>query len=44
MQYSEEAPVSFALTEEGNVRIADAAEEEMDFAAEQLARRILLDE
>jgi hypothetical protein len=43
MQHSGEAPVSFALTEDGNVRIADAAAEEMDLAAERLAREMLQD-
>ncbi len=41
MQHSGEAPVSFALTEDGNVRIAGAAAEEMDLAAERLAREML---
>jgi len=38
MQQSEEAPVSFALEENGTVRIEGGAEEEMDFAAERLVR------
>jgi hypothetical protein len=38
MQDSDGAAVSFALMEDGSVRVADGAEEEMDFAAERLAR------
>ncbi len=41
MQNSDEAPISFALEENGNVSINHAAEEEMDFAAERLAREML---
>ncbi len=41
MQHSGEAPASFALTEDGNVRMAGAAAEEMDLAAERLARGML---
>ena len=41
MQHSEQAPVSFALTEDGNVRIAGGDAEEMDLAAERLAREML---
>ncbi len=41
MQHSDKAPVSFALMEDGNVRIAGADTEEMDLAAERLAREML---
>lgn len=41
MQRSEQASVSFALTEDGNVRIAGGDVEEMDLAAERLAREML---
>lgn len=41
LQGSDAAPVPFALTEAGNVRIADGPEEEMDFAAERLAREMM---
>jgi hypothetical protein len=41
MQHSGEAPVSFALTEDGNVGIGDLPAEEMDMAAERLARGML---
>jgi hypothetical protein len=41
MQHSEQALVSFALTEDGNVRIAGGDAEEMDLAAERLAREML---
>jgi hypothetical protein len=41
MQHSDAAPEAFALTEDGNVRIANGPAEEMDFAAERLAREML---
>jgi hypothetical protein len=41
MLQSDEAPQSFQLTEQGTVRIAAGAEEEMDFAAEHIARELL---
>jgi hypothetical protein len=41
MQRSDAASEAFALTEDGNVCIADGAAEEMDFAAERLAREML---
>ena len=41
MQHSGEAPVGFALTEDGNVRIGDGLKEEMDMAAERLTREML---
>ena len=41
MQHSDADPVPFALEENGNVTINGAAEEEMDFAAERLAREML---
>jgi hypothetical protein len=41
LQHSDEAPIPFALTENGNVTINGAAEEEMDFAAERLVREML---
>jgi hypothetical protein len=41
MKHSDGATEAFALTEDGNVRIANGAAEEMDFAAERLAREIL---
>ncbi len=31
----------FALTEDGNVRLEDGTPEEMDFAAERLAREMM---
>ena len=41
MQRSNEALILFALTEDGNVCIGDQPAEEMDFAAEHLAREML---
>ena len=41
MQRSDGSAEVFALTEDGNVRIADEAAEEMDMAAERLAREML---
>ena len=41
MQQSEEAPVSFALNEDGSVTIDGGRPEEMDFAAERLAREMM---
>jgi len=41
MQGSHDAPQTFTLTEAGNVRIADGPAEEMDMAAERLAREML---
>ena len=41
MQHSHAEPVSFALTEDGNVLLNRAPAEEMDLAAERLAREML---
>jgi hypothetical protein len=41
MQHSQGAPQDFTLTEDGNVRIANGPPEEMDMAAERLAREML---
>ena len=41
MQGSEGAPVSFALNEDGTVTIDGGGPEEMDFAAERLAREMM---
>ena len=41
VQESDKAPVAFSLQENGNVVIDGAGEEEMDFAAERLARGML---
>jgi hypothetical protein len=41
MQHSNQPPQPFALTEDGNVRIANAPPEEMDMAAEHLARAMM---
>jgi len=41
MQDSEAGTKRFALTEDGNVRLDDGPPEEMDFAAERLAREML---
>jgi hypothetical protein len=41
MQHSDEAPQTFALNENGTVTLNAAPEEEMDIAAEQLAREML---
>jgi len=42
MQESGKEPVGFRLEENGNVVIDGAEEEEMDFAAERLARGMLV--
>jgi hypothetical protein len=42
MQQNDQPPAPFSLEENGNVRINDGAEEEMDFAAERLAREMML--
>jgi hypothetical protein len=41
LQHSAKAPIPFTLTEDGNVVIDNAPVEEMDFAAERLAREML---
>jgi hypothetical protein len=41
LQHSGEAPIPFTLTEDGNVRIDNGPPEEMDLAAERLAREML---
>jgi hypothetical protein len=41
MERSDGAPQPFALTEDGNVLLNDAPAEEMDFAAEHLAREMM---
>ena len=41
LQHSAEAPIPFTLTEDGNVVIDNGPAEEMDFAAERLAREML---
>lgn len=41
MQHSDEAPVEFALTEDGMVVVGGATAEEMDMAAERLTRGML---
>lgn len=41
MQQSDEAPASFALNENGTVSLASAPAEEMDIAAERLAREMM---
>ena len=41
MQNSDRATEDFALTEDGSVRINDGSPEEMDMAAERLAREML---
>jgi hypothetical protein len=41
MQHSGEAPIPFALNENGTVRIDNRSAEEMDLAAERLAREIM---
>jgi hypothetical protein len=43
MQDSEGGRKQFALTEDGNVRLEDGTPEEIDFAAERLAREMLQD-
>jgi len=42
LQHSGQSPTPFTLTEDGNVRINNAPPEEMDIAAEQFARDMLL--
>ena len=42
LQSSDAAPVSFCLTEDGDVLIGVGEPEEMDFAAERLTREIML--
>ena len=41
VQHSNDAPQAFTLTEDGNVRINNGPPEEMDMAAERLARKML---
>jgi hypothetical protein len=41
MHHSDEAPQPFTLTEDGNVVLNNAPPEEMDFAAEHLARDMM---
>jgi hypothetical protein len=41
MQHSGEAPKAFGLTEDGNVVLDHGDAEEMDFAAERLAREMM---
>jgi hypothetical protein len=41
LQDSEAGTKPFALTEDGSVRLDDGPPEEMDFAAERLAREVL---
>ena len=41
LQHSGKAPIPFILTEDGNVRINNEPAEEIDFAAERLAREIM---
>jgi hypothetical protein len=41
IQHSQNAPQDFTLTEAGNVRVNNAPPEEMDMAAERLAREML---
>jgi len=43
LQHSGKAPMAFTLTEGGNVRIADGPAEEMDLAAERLAREMMME-
>ena len=43
VQRSDEAPQPFALHEDGTVSINGGAQEEMDIAAEQLAREMISD-
>jgi hypothetical protein len=42
MQHSDEAPTPFALNENGTVTLNHGPEQEMDLAAEQFARELLL--
>jgi hypothetical protein len=42
VQHSDGAPKAFALTDDGNVVLEDGAAEEMDFAAERLAREMMV--
>ena len=41
MQRDDECPLAFALTEDGSVRIGGGQPEDMDFAAERIAREML---
>ncbi len=41
MQHSDEAPKTFALHEDGTVSLNGGLQEEMDIAAEQLAREMM---
>jgi hypothetical protein len=41
LQHSDGDAVPFALMDDGKVRMADGAEQEMDFAAEWFARELL---
>ncbi len=41
MQHSDEAAVPFAFEEDGTVRLNDGSAEEMDHAAERLAREMM---
>jgi hypothetical protein len=43
MQHSDEAPQKFALHEDGTVSIGGSATEEMDIAAEHLAREMMME-
>jgi hypothetical protein len=43
MKHSDGATETFALTEDGNVRIGSGTPEEMDMAAERIAREMLSD-
>ncbi len=43
MQHSDEAPQQFALHEDGTVSIDGGQQEEMDIAAEQLAREMMME-
>ena len=41
MQYSNQAPVKFSLNEDGTVILHHDLQEEMDFAAERIAREMM---
>jgi hypothetical protein len=43
MQHSDEAPQKFALHEDGTVSINGGPQEEMDIAAEHLAREMMME-
>jgi hypothetical protein len=43
MQHSDEAPQKFALHEDGTVSINGGQQEEMDIAAEHLAREMMME-